>query len=529
LPNDTVAADFDVTLGAGSTATCQLMQSEEVEWDKGEELVSALRCSTFGGRSTIVHDGNVMMPKFAPDQGLQQIKLVDECADKVHCDMDGFVPYVGSDKARMLREESRVDACDWLNLATEPEDQWQAMAALRSNVPAQQTEEHLRTHMPFDPNCEICQLARETRGAKITDSSTALHLLDDVEVAMSFDLKTGFSTGHDGETVLGVARVLSTVRIGSDEDMPLCEFDDLVLLPTPNVYYSEPMISKDAGACIDAIHNARKHFRCERRPTVLLTDRERGIVSKAFEGYARDTQLRFHLGVPNESNTTAAAEAAVRFGWEGGMALLLASGEPEEFWPDAMRTWAIQHGVVHGHEPRVNTVPKTLVFGQYGVLAVKLVDPFNAALPRSTPVIFNGYDDDSSGGVVVLYRSGGGMKRMVVLAKNVTWARPMAFGFTRRQQDMETVRRLLDVFSTAPVDDGTDPVSSAWQHDAPLPQSADLASQVTRRARILEAYGDVAASTRTLGGVLFDVPVQESAAPAWAIELYEANVDEPMD
>lgn len=66
----------------------------------------------------------------------------------------------------------------------------------------------------------------------------------------------------------------------------LIDADDIQ--PVQGVYFSEPMILKDAGTCIDMIHAARTHFGIERKPTVLLTDRRLGIVSKAMAGYARD-------------------------------------------------------------------------------------------------------------------------------------------------------------------------------------------------------------------------------------------------
>lgn len=233
LLGDTPVGDFDVALGAGGSAWCRLMKNEEVEWADGEELVSAIRCSTFGRRSTIVHNGGVTMPRFSVREGQVLDGLVAGCQDVVRPDVDGFVPFVSSKAARSLREESRVDGCDWLNMATEPclqevatelvnvteSTPIMACAAcaplLRTCALGRPTEEHRRTHFPFDPACEICRLARGTRGDKVVGSSTVLGLLDDDEIVMTFDLKTGFSTGHDGENMLGVSRLLSVVRVGS--------------------------------------------------------------------------------------------------------------------------------------------------------------------------------------------------------------------------------------------------------------------------------------------------------------------------
>ncbi len=182
---------------------------------------------------------------------------------------------------------------------------------LPAHQPMTDSDRHLLRHRPALPTCETCRDTRSTRAPWLRGKSrvTLEHHARD-EACITLDLKTGYpESDRGGATVMGVCRLVRSSDIivaGSDEDMPYFEDEEEDdIYECKNIIFAGAMPSAEAADCIDFVHAAREHFGIDQKPTVLHTDKEPGVDSKAFGGYAKDTKVRMHYGISDEPTMPA--------------------------------------------------------------------------------------------------------------------------------------------------------------------------------------------------------------------------------
>ena len=182
--------------------------------------------------------------------------------------------------------------------------------------------QHLMTHTPKNPFCNICNRARMTKktarshgeskhvkAEKFGDHVTADHLINFGER----------NEGDDGELVAMVFKDVYT-----------------------DVRYCYPSASKHTRECVAAM----KHFIGPKVEVGVFYSDEAPELKRA----AAEMKWRHHVGTAYVSQTNAVAERNLRSIMEGTRANLLQSGLNHKYWPYAAKHSCMAHNIAEDYE-----------------------------------------------------------------------------------------------------------------------------------------------------------------------------------
>jgi len=359
---------------------------------------------------------------------------------------------------------------------------------------------------------------------------TLMSSLNEGESVIHLDLKTDLvKSEFGGRTVLAVARCFDPTEIvieGESNDKPFIEdLEEVEQNATKKPsYYAEALKTKETPCLVSFVHNAREYFGLLHRPTAIHVDRERGLHSSAvWKLYQELRGVRCLYGIPNESNSNAIAEAAIRVIAETSGATLIAAGMSEGYWPWSSRTVAMNMGTPKG----VNTVPRERVFGQHGVLA-SAIRHNHRVLQRGTHVSFLTYDVQSSGGVIVLYKDDQEQYRQAIVAdRHVRWYRQFSFrsvrdGLTETRgipcQQLQQLQVDLEAGQRGPLAADLAPLTAAERRIASTRVDCVMGNVVAK-----ELLEEIKQWDSSHGGIFAKHPTQGESAEVQALYLEEVT------
>ena len=299
------------------------------------------------------------------------------------------------------------------------------------------TPDHLLTHHPADPNCDVCKQCKTlkkpfVRGSSTVESPPGMEHREPLMVDWILCSKTA----SDGSRVVG-----------------------LVYHPKSKFLWATCAPRRAMDTPAKAVQEARVQFKIDTKPFWLRGDRDVVHTSietlKWLERAHDDPVLEqcpqgvFVSGVPHNKTTNSIIENKVKLVEYGAKCQLYASGMPVNCWHLAVQCFVENYNYREGWRP-VKNVIKPRALGQLGMA---VLPPFltklheiNKLEPRLVPVAYLGLALHTTGGVKVTFRSPktGKCCKTIVLDRDIVWRD--SYAFERKVANLQFISGITKTF-----------------------------------------------------------------------------------